>query len=96
MANTVINVVVTQKNPVTVSSNGMGGSLTTQQPVTLKNSMTMASSGGGIDMLVDLLDVVSNGNIVDGSTIVYYAANNTFVIEPLPFQDITTLDCGSF
>lgn len=99
MANTVINVVVARKNPVIVTSNGIGGALNTSQPVTLKNATTIVpigSGGGGAETLVELLDVVSNSAPANGSTLVYSAANNTFVVEPLPFPDLTNLDCGSF
>lgn len=97
--NTVINVVVARKNPTIVTSNGVGGALNTSEPVTLKTSTTIIpvlDGGGGVDTLVELLDVAANGSPANGSTLVYSAANNTFVVEPLPFPDLTNLDCGTF
>ena len=86
-----VNVVVVRQNP--------SGGLISDEPVTLRNVSTLETSysGSGVPAtLLELTDVASNGSIANGSTIVYYASNNTFVVEPLPFQDISTLDCGSF
>lgn len=91
MSNNVINVVVARQLP--------SGTLVTDQPVTLRTVSTIASTGnggGGAETLLELLDVASNSSIANGSTIVYYASNSTFVVEPLPLVDVANLDCGTF
>lgn len=96
MSNTVINVVVARKNPVIVTRDDTG----TGEAVTLKNTPVLlptgGGGGGGAETVIELLDVASNGSIANGSTLVYSAANATFVVEPLPFPDLVNLDCGSF
>ena len=73
--------------------------LFTEQPLTLRVSGTI-SAGNGASKMVQLLDVSSNNNMTDGSTIVYYASNSTFVVEQFPAQYLLSvlnpLDLGSF
>ena len=68
--------------------------LFTEQPMTLKSGTTI-SSGTGASKMVQLTDVASVG-MTDGSTIIYHASNTTFVVEHLPFQNLSNCDCGSF
>jgi hypothetical protein len=87
-----VNVVVSRKRNIQVSSN-TAGVIDTTVPVTLKNVPTLVN---GVDTIDELHDVnLAQRN--DGSTLVYDAPSDTYVVKKLEFVDIVgDLDGGIF
>lgn len=87
-----VNVVVSRKRNVKISSNTVGV-IDTTVPVTLKNVPTLVN---GVDTIDELNDVnLSQRN--DGSTLVYDQPSDTYVVKHLDFVDIAgDLDGGTF
>lgn len=87
-----VNVVVSRKRNIQVSSNTVGV-IDTTVPVTLKNVPTLVN---GVDTIDELNDVnLSQRN--DGSTLVYDQPSDTYVVKHLDFVDIAgDLDGGTF
>lgn len=90
-----VNVVVSRKRTVNVSTHGTGGVIDTTTPVTLKNIPTIISSGG-----VDTIDEMRDINLAqrtDGSTLIYDQGTNTYVVKRMDFEEINgDLDGGVF
>lgn len=90
-----VNVVVSRKRFVNVSTHGTGGVIDTTVPVTLKNVPTIMS-GGGTTTIDQLADV----NILqrtDGATLIYDQPTNTYIVKEMNFTEITgALDGGEF
>jgi hypothetical protein len=87
-----VNVVVSRKRNVKISSN-TAGVIDTTVPVTLKNVPTLVN---GVDTIDELHDVnLSQRN--DGSTLVYDQPSDTYLVKKLDFIDIAgDLDGGTF
>lgn len=88
------NVVVSRKRTIQVSANATAGIIDTSTPVVLKNNPSIGS--GGVTRLDKLTDVAANTE-VNGATLVYNAANDTYVVQKLDLSNVTgDLDGGSF
>jgi hypothetical protein len=88
-----VNVVVGRKRTVQISTNATAGIIDTTTPVVLKNN---PSIGGGVSRLDRLTDVAANTEI-NGATLVYNAANDTYVVQKLDLSNVTgDLDGGTF
>jgi hypothetical protein len=88
-----VNVVVGRKRTVQISTNATAGIIDTTTPVVLKNN---PSIGGGVSRLDRLTDVAANTEI-NGATLVYNAANDTYVVQRLDLSNVTgDLDGGTF
>ena len=89
-----VNVVVGRKRTVQISTNATAGIIDTTTPVVLKNNPVLG--GGGVTRLDKLVDVAAN-NEVNGATLVYNAANDTYVVQKLDLSNVTgDLDGGTF
>ncbi len=88
-----VNVVVSRKRNVRISTNATAGAIDTTTPVTLKNIPTIAS---GVDTIDELRDVgVSQRS--EGSTLVYDVTTDTYQVKQLTFGFIDgDLDGGVF
>jgi hypothetical protein len=88
-----VNVVVGRKRTVQISTNATAGIIDTTTPVVLKNNPVL---GGGVSRLDRLTDVAANTE-VNGATLVYNAANDTYVVQKLDLSNVTgDLDGGTF
>jgi hypothetical protein len=84
---------MTIQNVVKVVVNTSTGSITSNNPVTLKNFPTITST---VTRLDHLLDVNPDGEIA-GAVPVYNAGNDTYVVRQLDLGEVVgTLDGGSF
>ena len=89
-----VNVVVSRKRTVQISANATAGIIDTTTPVVLKNSPVVVT--GGVTRLDKLSDVSAN-NEINGATLVYNAANDTYVVQKLDLSNVTgDLDGGTF
>lgn len=87
------NVVVSRKRTIQVSANATAGIIDTTNPVVLKNTPIL---GGGASRLDKLSDVIAN-NEVNGATLVYDSATDTYVVQKLDISNLTgDLDGGIF
>ncbi len=87
-----VNVVVSKKRTIQLSTNATAGIIDTTAPVVLKNSPVL----GGVSRLDKLNDVVANTEI-NGATLVYNAENDTYVVKKLDLSNVTgDLDGGTF
>lgn len=90
-----VNVVVSRKRVVNVSTHGTGGVIDTTVPVTLKNVPTIMSGSGAhtIDEMTD----VNLSQRTDGSTLIYDQPTNTYIVKHVEFAEIDgNLDGGIF
>lgn len=88
-----VNVVVSRKRNVKVSSNATAGVIDTTTPVTLKNVPSIVSSADTIDELRD----VGLTQRTDGSTLIYDNVTDTYQVKHLNFVNIDgDLDGGVF
>lgn len=88
-----VNVVVSRKRTIQISANATAGIIDTSSPVVLKNNPVIA---GGTTRLDKLTDVSANTE-VNGATLVYNAANDTYVVQKLDISNVTgDLDGGTF
>lgn len=85
------NVVIARKRTVHVSANATAGVIDTTVPVTLKNTPTLSSGTSRLDHLTD----VDATHEVDGSTLIYDAATDKYVVRKIDFGDVG-LDGGNF
>lgn len=86
-----VNVVVTRKRNVRISSNATGGIIDSTIPVTIKK--TDIRNSLGVDDLNDV-DLTSRTN---GSTLVYDSESTLYAVRPLQFNEINgDLDGGVF
>ena len=89
-----VNVVVGRKRTVQISANATAGIIDTSTPVVLKNNPYVGA--GGVSRLDRLNDVVANAE-VNGATLVYNAADDTYVVKKLDLSDVTgSIDGGIF
>jgi hypothetical protein len=89
-----VNVVVSRKRTVQISANATAGIIDTTTPVVLKNNPVVVT--GGVTRLDKLTDVSAN-NEINGATLVYNAANDTYVVQKLDLSNVTgDLDGGTF
>lgn len=87
-----VNVVVSRKRNIQVSSN-TAGVIDTNVPVTLKNVPTLINGADTVDELQDV--ILSQRN--DGSTLVYDQPSDKYIVKKLQFEDIVgDLDGGVF
>jgi hypothetical protein len=88
-----VNVVVSRRRNIKVSSNSTAGVIDTTVPVTLKNVPIISN---GIDTIDEMHDVnLTQRN--DGSTLVYDEPSDTYVVKKIDFGDIVgDLDGGTF
>lgn len=88
-----VNVVVSRKRNVKVTSNSTAGVIDTTVPVTLRNVPIVTN---GIDTIDELHDVnLSQRN--DGSTLVYDEPSDKYIVKKIDFVDIVgDLDGGIF
>lgn len=87
-----VNVVVSKKRSVQISSNATAGIIDTTTPVVLKNNPVL----GAATRLDRLSDVIAN-NEIDGATLVYNSTNDTYVVKKLDLSDVVgDLDGGTF
>lgn len=87
-----VNVVVSRKRNVQISTNATAGIIDTTTPVVVKNNPVI----GGVTRLDRLTDVVANAEI-NGATLVYNANNDTYVVQKLDLSNVTgDLDGGTF
>lgn len=88
-----VNVVVSRKRTVQISTNATAGIIDTSNPVVLKNNPIVGGSATRLDKLTD----VSANTEVNGATLVYNAANDTYVVQKLDISNVTgDLDGGTF
>lgn len=88
-----VNVVVSRKRTIQISANATAGIIDTSSPVVLKNNPIV---GGAATRLDKLTDVAANTE-VNGATLVYNAANDTYVVQKLDISNVTgDLDGGTF
>ena len=88
-----VNVVVSRKRTIQISANATAGIIDTSTPVVLKNTPIAAGAATRLDRLTD----VSANNEIDGATLVYNAANDTYVVQKLDLSNVTgDLDGGTF
>lgn len=88
-----VNVVVGRKRTVQISANSTAGIIDTTTPVVIKNNPTLTTGATRLDKLSD---VVAN-NEIDGATLVYNSANDTYIVQKLDLSDVTgNLDGGTF
>ena len=91
-----VNVVVSRKRFVNVSTHGTGGVIDTTVPVTLKNVPTIISAGGGATTIDQMTDVNLSLR-TDGSTLIYDQPTNTYIVKHVDFTEVDgTLDGGTF
>lgn len=94
-----VNVVVSRRRNVKISSNATGGIIDTTVPVTIRAG-TGISTGTGNVVVYTTVDELLDVNIqqrVDGSTLVYDTATDTYVVKPLEFFEMSgDLDGGTF
>lgn len=84
---------VKTQNIARVSVNATSGTMTSTNPITIKN---ISASSSGVTRLDQLFDVVAT-NETDKATLVYDAITDKYVVQPLEFGDITgDLDGGTF
>ena len=96
MASNTVNVVVIRKRDVQVSVNATAGIIDTNTPVTIKNNPTLLAVGSGVDRLDHLRDVDAATEI-EGSTLVYQANGDLYVVKKLDLDHITgEVDGGTF
>lgn len=89
-----VNVLVSRKRTIQISANATAGIIDTTTPVVLKNNPIVVS--GGVSRLDKLTDVAANTE-VNGATLVYNAANDTYVVQKLDISNVTgDLDGGTF
>lgn len=87
-----VNVVVSKKRSVQISSNATAGIIDTTTPVVLKNNPVLSGTTR-IDRLTD----VNANNEIDGATLVYNSTNDTYVVKKLDLSEIVgDLDGGTF
>ena len=87
-----VNVVVSRKRTIQISANATAGIIDTSTPVVLKNNPVI----GAATRLDKLIDVAAN-NEVNGATLVYNSANDTYVVQQLDISNVTgDLDGGTF
>lgn len=87
-----VNVVVSRKRTIQISANATAGIIDTSTPVILKNNPAL----GAATRLDKLTDVSANTE-VNGATLVYNAANDTYVVQKLDISNVTgDLDGGTF
>lgn len=87
-----VNVVVSRKRTIQIAANATAGIIDTTTPVVIKNNPVM----GGVTRLDKLTDVAANTEI-NGATLVYNAANDTYVVQKLDISNVTgDLDGGTF
>jgi hypothetical protein len=88
-----VNVVVSRKRNVKVSTNATAGVIDTTIPVTLKNTPIISS---GLDTIDELRDVGLSQR-TDGSTLIYDNTTDTYQVKHLDFGNIDgDLDGGVF
>jgi hypothetical protein len=86
------NIVVSRKRTIHIAANATAGVIDTSTPVVLKNNPILGASG----RLDGLTDVVATQE-VDGATLVYDAATDTYVVQKLDLSNVTgDLDGGTF
>ena len=90
-----VNVVVSRKRNVKVSTNATAGVIDTSVPVTLKNIPTIMT--GGVQSLEQLHDV-NSAQKSDGSTLIYDQPTHTYIVKKLDLSlDVEgDLDGGTF
>lgn len=89
-----VNVVVSKKRTIQISANATAGIIDTSAPIVIKNNPVLTA--GGATRLDKLTDVAAN-NEVNGATLVYNAANDTYVVQKLDISNVTgDLDGGTF
>ena len=90
------NVLVGRKRQIQVNTNATAGIIDSMAPVTLKNSPSLGLIGSGIDRLDHLRDVNAL-NEIDGATLVYDSATDTYIVKVLDLSYATgTVDGGTF
>jgi hypothetical protein len=87
-----VNVVVSRKRTIQVSTNATAGIIDSTTPVVLKNNPTLTTNG--VDRLDHLKDVDATTEL-DGSTLIYDAATDKYVVRKINFGDVA-LDGGGF
>jgi len=88
-----VNVVVSRKRTVNVSTHGTGGIIDTSVPVTLKNIPVLSTGVNSIDQMVD----VNLTQRSDGSTLIYDQPTDTYIVKHVDFTEIDgNLDGGVF
>ena len=86
------NVVVSKKRTVQVSANATAGIINTTVPVTLKNN-TILTGSTRLDRLTD----VDANNETSGSTLVYDASTDKYIVQKLDISNVNgDLDGGNF
>lgn len=80
-----------RNSSIRASINTNSGQIQTTTPVTLVTSA--AASSNRLDNLVDVEEI----SPANGSTLVYRATDDKYVVQPLTFENVTgNLDGGSF
>lgn len=88
-----VNVVVSRKRNIKVSSNATAGVIDTSVPVTIKNVPTMNIGVNTIDQMTD----VNLSQRTDGATLVYDQPTNTYIVKELNFSEVSgSIDGGEF
>lgn len=88
-----VNVVVSRKRNVRVSTNATAGIIDTSVPVTLKNVPSLTTGTSRLDHLID----VDATHEQAGSTLIYEPTNDTYVVKQLDLANVTgSLDGGEF
>ena len=80
-----VNVVVSSQKRVKVTANAAGAVDTN---VTLRNSLGYAALAGRLDALNDVYEHTP----ANGDTLVYHAANDTYVVQQLSIENVANVD----
>lgn len=87
-----VNVIVGRKRTIQVSSNTTAGIIDSTSPVTIKN----IAGAAGVTRLDRLSDVDASGEST-GSTLIYDAETDKYIVRKIEFNDVTgDLDGGTF
>lgn len=81
-----VNVVINRRKRVMVTANTLTGA---DMAVTLRNTAQFTPSDLRIDKLKDVYEPL---NPLDGDTLVYHSANDTYVVQKLSIEDVANVD----
>lgn len=93
------NVVVTRQKKVVVTQKAnTQQAIDSSYPITIKNTVGFNQLNFRIDKMNDVYEPVG---VADGHTLVYHAANDTYVVQQLSINDVgdvdvLTIDGGTF
>ena len=81
-----VNVVINRRKKVMVTANTLTGA---DMAITLRNTTQFTPADLRLDRLKDVYEPL---NPVDGDTLVYYSANDTYVVQKLSIENVANVD----